>query len=84
MSVLGPLGGMWRYTAVRLAIFLACLGVLYLVGLRGFVLFLVALLVSGVLSYPLARRQRDAMVRSYQDNRPQDNRRPGGGGSGHA
>lgn len=77
MSALGPLGGMWRYTAVRLAIFLACLGVLYLVGLRGLVLFVVALLVSGLLSYPLARRQRDAMVRSYQQNR-----RPRGGRSG--
>jgi len=69
MSALGPLGGMWRYTAVRLAIFLACLGVLYLVGLSGLLLFIVALLVSGLLSYPLARRQRDAMVRSYQQNR---------------
>jgi Mn2+/Fe2+ NRAMP family transporter len=79
MSALGPLGGMWRYTAVRLAIFLACLGVSYVVGLRGFVLFIVALLVSGLLSYPLARRQRDAMVRSYQDNR-----RRGGGRSGRS
>ena len=69
MSALGPLGGMWRYTAVRLAIFLACLGVLYVVGMRGILLFIVALLVSGLLSYPLARRQRDAMVRSYQQNR---------------
>jgi hypothetical protein len=60
---------MWRYTAVRLAIFLACLGVLYVVGLHGLLLFIVALVVSGLLSYPLARRQRDAMVRSYQQNR---------------
>ena len=72
MSALGRLGGMWRYTAVRFAIFLACLGVLYVVGMRGLPLFIVALLVSGLLSYPLARRQRDAMVRSYQ----QDQRRP--------
>jgi hypothetical protein len=71
MSRLSPLGGMWKYTGVRLAIFFGCLGVLYLVQLRGLLLFVVALLVSGVLSYPLARRQRDAMVRSYQDNRRQ-------------
>ncbi len=77
MSALGPLGGMWRYTAVRLAIFLVCLGVLYLVGLHGLVLFVVALVVSGLLSYPLARRQRDAMVRSYEENRRRDGGRPG-------
>jgi hypothetical protein len=77
MSALGQLGGMWRYTAVRLAIFLACLGVLYLVGLRGLPLFVIALLASGLLSYPLARRQRDAMVRSYQNNRRQGGQRPG-------
>jgi hypothetical protein len=77
MSAFGPLGGMWRYTAVRLAIFLVCLGVLYLVGLHGLLLFVVALLVSGLLSYPLARRQRDAMVRSYQDNRRRGGGRPG-------
>jgi hypothetical protein len=68
---------MWRYTAVRLAIFLGCLGVLYLVGMRGLLLFVVALLVSGLLSYPLARRQRDAMVRSYQQNRRGDGQPPG-------
>jgi hypothetical protein len=77
MSAFGALGGMWRYTLVRLAIFFACLGVLYVVGLRGLVLFVVALLVSGLLSYPLARRHRDAMVRSYQQNRRQGGGRPG-------
>jgi hypothetical protein len=71
MSVFGPLVGMWRYTAVRLAIFLACLGVLSLVGMRGLWLFVVALLVSGLLSYPIARRQRDAMVRTFDQNRRQ-------------
>jgi cell division protein FtsW (lipid II flippase) len=68
---------MWRYTAVRLAIFLACLGVLFLVGMRGLLLFIVALLVSGLLSYPLARRPRDAMVRSYQQNRRGNDDGPG-------
>jgi hypothetical protein len=71
---------MWRYTAVRLAIFLACLGVLYVVGMRGILLFIVALLVSGLLSYPLARRQRDAMVRSYQENQRQPPDQPGQNG----
>ena len=69
MSGFSVMGGMWRYTALRLMIFLGCLGVLYLVGMHGIVLFVVALVVSGLLSYPLARRQRDAMVRAYQENR---------------
>lgn len=76
MSAFGQLGGMWRYTAVRLVIFLACLGILFLVGLRGLLLLVVALLVSGLLSYPLARRQRDAMVRSFQQNRRPSGDRP--------
>jgi hypothetical protein len=80
MSALGRLGGMWRYTAVRFAIFLACLGVLYVVGMRGILLLIVALLVSGLLSYPLARRQRDAMVRSYQENQRQPPDQPGQNG----
>ena len=77
MSAFARLGGMWRYTAVRLAIFLACLGVLYLVGMRGLLLFVVALVASGLLSYPLARRQRDAMVRSYQQNQRRPPDQPG-------
>ena len=43
-------------------------------------LFIVALVVSGLLSYPLARRQRDAMVRSYQQNRRENEDQPGQSG----
>ena len=71
-----PMMAMWRYTALRLGLFVGCLGALYLVGLHGFVLFVVALVASGVLSYPLARRQRDAMVRAHS----QRGQRPRRGG----
>ncbi|MFF5210280.1 DUF4229 domain-containing protein [Streptosporangium sp. NPDC000396] len=50
------------YTASRLGLLLVSLGVLYLLGLRQpFVLLVVALLVSGVASYVLLSKQRDAV-----------------------
>jgi hypothetical protein len=69
-----PLLAFGRYTALRLLLFAACLGVLYLLGLSGLLLFVVALLISGLLTYPLARRQRDAMISSYGNNRRRRNR----------
>ena len=49
------------YTAARILLFVATLGLLYLTGARGLLLFALALLASGILSYVLLSRQRDAM-----------------------
>jgi Protein of unknown function (DUF4229) len=49
------------YTASRIGIFVACLGLLYLVGMHGILLIAVGFVVSGLLSFVLLNRQRDAM-----------------------
>ncbi|MFI0370474.1 DUF4229 domain-containing protein [Actinomadura sp. 1N219] len=49
------------YTLARLAIFAVTAGVLALLGARGFLLLLLALLVSGVVSFVLLSGQRDRM-----------------------
>jgi hypothetical protein len=50
------------YTVLRLAIFLAAILVLYLVGARGILLLGIAALVSAIASYVLLIRQREAMA----------------------
>ena len=49
------------YTSARVAIFAVTLAVLYAAGMRQLLLLVVAVLISGLLSYPLLSRQRDAM-----------------------
>jgi uncharacterized iron-regulated membrane protein len=49
------------YTLSRLGLFAVALGVLYLLGLRAFALLAVAFLVSGLASYVLLSKQRDAV-----------------------
>ncbi|GAA4223708.1 hypothetical protein GCM10022254_01490 [Actinomadura meridiana] len=49
------------YTGARLTIFVVTAGVLALFGARGFLLLLLALLISGVVSYVLLSGQRDRM-----------------------
>ena len=49
------------YTAARLALFGATAGVLYLAGARGFLLLALAILISGIVSFVLLSRQRDAI-----------------------
>jgi len=49
-----------RYSFLRLLLLLVTAGVLWLLGMRGFVLLLVAILVSGFLSIVALRRSRDA------------------------
>jgi hypothetical protein len=49
------------YTLARSLLFLASAGVLYLLQLRGVWLLLGAIVVSGLASYALLSRQRDAM-----------------------
>jgi hypothetical protein len=47
------------YTSARILLLVASLILLYLVGARGLLLLVLALLVSGILSYVLLARQRD-------------------------
>jgi Mn2+/Fe2+ NRAMP family transporter len=49
------------YTALRLLLFIAALLVVYLLGARGFLLIALALLISGIVSFVVLWRQRDAM-----------------------
>lgn len=58
-----------RYLSLRMCIFVVALLLTTLAGLRGFVAIIVALLVSGVVSYPLARRQRNAIVQEINRKR---------------
>jgi hypothetical protein len=51
----------FSYTMLRLALFAAVLGLLYLAGLGGVLLIALAALISGVLSYLVLSRQREAM-----------------------
>jgi Mn2+/Fe2+ NRAMP family transporter len=51
----------FAYTAARFLIFAAMLGLLYLLGARGLLLFGLALVISGIISFVVLSRQRDAM-----------------------
>ena len=49
------------YTAARILLFAVVLGLLYLVGARGLLLVGLALVISGIVSFIVLSRQRDAM-----------------------
>lgn len=49
------------YTSARILLFLAALGLLYFTGARGLPLVALALLISGIVSFVVLSRQRDAM-----------------------
>lgn len=51
-----------RYTTMRLLLLLLVALVLYAVGARGFLLIVLAALISAALSYLLLRGQRDALA----------------------
>ena len=55
------------YTVLRLAIFAAALGILYLVGARGILLVGLAALVSAIISFTLLARLRAAMAGSISE-----------------
>ncbi|MET8339336.1 DUF4229 domain-containing protein [Streptosporangium canum] len=58
------------YTASRLGLLAVTLGVLYLLGLRQpLILLVAAFLVSGVASYVLLSKQRDAVSERISKNR---------------
>jgi Mn2+/Fe2+ NRAMP family transporter len=52
------------YTGARLVLFAVALGLIYLVGARGLLLFALALLVSGIASYVLLSKMRDRISSS--------------------
>ncbi|NBE91657.1 DUF4229 domain-containing protein [Nonomuraea sp. KC401] len=65
------------YTASRIGLFLVTLGVLWLLGLSNpLVLIICSFLISGIASYVLLSRQRDAMSARISDRvdrpKPQD------------
>ena len=49
------------YTCARILLFVAATGLLYLAGGRGLLLLGLALVISGIISYVVLSRQRDAM-----------------------
>src|SRR3569833_2626185 len=55
------------YSLSRLALFAATAGVLILVGARGLLLLALAILISGVISFVLLSRQRDAVSSSVSE-----------------
>ncbi|GIH69124.1 DUF4229 domain-containing protein [Sphaerimonospora thailandensis] len=57
------------YTLSRLGLFAVAVGVLYLVGMRSLLLLAAAFLVSGLASYVLLSKQRDAVSQRITGNR---------------
>ena len=56
-----------RYTALRALIFVIVAALLWIVGLRGFLLLLFALLISGVVSLFVLNRSRDQLSTALVD-----------------
>jgi len=50
------------YTISRILLFAVVLGLLYVVGARGLLLIGLAVLISGIVSFIVLSRQRDAMA----------------------
>jgi TctA family transporter len=55
------------YTAARIALFLATFGILWLLGAKSWLGALLALLISGIVSYVVLSRQRDAVSSSVNE-----------------
>jgi hypothetical protein len=62
----GWMGSMWLYTTLRFGLFFALWGVLYLLGLHGFLAPLLALVLSVPLSLVLLARPRAAFTRQLE------------------
>jgi hypothetical protein len=60
------MGSMWLYTTLRFGLFFALWGLLYLVGLRGFIAPLVGLVLSVPLSLVLLARPRAIFTRQLE------------------
>lgn len=70
-----PVQAFAMYTSMRLVVFVVALGVLYALHFRSFALVVGALLVSGIVSYLLLRRQRDTVARALLTREPRAVRR---------
>ncbi|OHV41928.1 hypothetical protein BCD49_01985 [Pseudofrankia sp. EUN1h] len=60
-----------RYFALRAVLFGGVLAAVLLLGVNGWLAFFAALVVSGVMSFPLALRQRRAAQRAFEARRGQ-------------
>jgi len=60
-----------RYFALRAVLFGGVLAILVVIGLNGWLVFFAALVVSGIMSFPLALRQRRAAQRAFEQRRGQ-------------
>ena len=56
------MGAMWLYTALRFGLFFALFGLLWLVGVKGFLGAVIALALSVPLSFVLLARPRQAFA----------------------
>jgi len=57
---------MWTYTLLRIALFLLLVGVLWLVGIRGLLAWMIAAVLSVPLSYVLLARPREAFAQTLE------------------
>jgi hypothetical protein len=57
------------YMFLRLLLFGMALAICMIFGMSGLFAVIVALVVSGLVSYPLARRQRDEIAAAFQQRR---------------
>lgn len=64
-----------KYTALRLLLFAAAAGLLYLLGLRGFLLLAIAFLLSGFVSLVVLNRTRDDVSAAITHRISEVNRR---------
>jgi len=60
-----------RYFALRAVLFGAVLTAVLVLGVNGWLAFFAALVVSGIMSFPLALRQRRAAQRAFELRRGQ-------------
>jgi hypothetical protein len=60
------MGSMWLYTVLRFALFFAVWGVIYLIGLHGYVGAVLALVVSVPLSFVLLAKPRAMFTEQLQ------------------
>lgn len=58
-----------RYSLLRFGLLFAAIVVLYLVGARGWLLIVLAAVVSAALGYILLRRQRDEVTQAFVERR---------------
>lgn len=58
-----------RYTALRFFVFVVVAALLWIFGMRGFWLLLVAIMVSGFASLFILNRSRDELSRSFVERR---------------